>query len=100
MILKQVNEVKWYSILLDEILDIAWIEQLSIYLKYITYENNQTVIKEDYVGFIAFEKLDSRVISNKINSSLQEWSLNLNKLVGKGYDGASTMAGHVSGVYK
>lgn len=26
--------------------------------------------------------------------------LNLNKLIGQGYDGASTMAGHVSGIRK
>ncbi|CAI6364269.1 unnamed protein product [Macrosiphum euphorbiae] len=39
-------------------------------------------------------------ILNKIISSLQEWGLDLNKLVGQGYDGASTIAGHVSGVQK
>lgn len=100
MILKRVKEAECYSILADETMDIVGIEQLSICLKYVTYENNQTVIKEDFVGFISLEKLDSESISNKIISSLQEWGLDLNKLVGQGYDGASTMAGHVSGVQK
>ncbi|KAL4122488.1 hypothetical protein QTP88_014810 [Uroleucon formosanum] len=92
MILKRVKEAECYSILADETMDIAGIEQLSICLKYVTYENNQAVIKEDFVGFISLEKLDSESISNKIISSLQEWGLDLNKLVGQGYDGASTMA--------
>jgi len=100
MILKRVNEAECYSLLADETMDIAGIEQLSICLKYVTYENNQAVIKEDFVGFISLEKLDSESISNKIISNLQEWGLDLNKLVGQGYDGASTMAGHVSGVQK
>lgn len=100
MILKRVNEAECYSLLADETMDIAGIEQLSICLKYVTYENNQAVIKEDFVGFISLEKLDSESISNKIISNLQEWGLDLNKLVGQGYDGASAMAGHVSGVQK
>jgi len=100
IILKCIKEAECYSILVDETMDIAGIEQLSICIKYVTYENNQTVVKKDFVGFISLEKLDSESISNKIISSLQEWGLDLNKLVGQGYAGASTMAGHVSGVQK
>jgi len=98
MILKCEKEAECCTILAHETMDIAEIEQLSIFLKYVTYENNQTVINEVFVGFISLEKLDPESISNKIIFKLQEWGLDLSKLVGQGYDYASTMGGHVSGV--
>jgi len=36
----------------------------------------------------------------QILSSLESWGLDLNKLAGQGYDGASTMTGHIIGVQK
>jgi len=57
-------------------------------------------LKEDFIGFIALDKLDAESIAYKILSSLESWGFDLNKLVGQGYDGASTMAGHISGVQK
>lgn len=57
-------------------------------------------MKEDFVGFIALNKIDAKSIAFKIISSLVKWGLDLNKLVGQGDDGASTLAGHVSSVQK
>lgn len=99
-ILKRVKKANCFSILADETMDISGIEQLSICLRYVSYENSQPVIREDFIGFVALDHLDAKSIADKIISSLQEWDLDLNKLIGQGYDGASTMAGHISGVQK
>lgn len=98
--MNRVKNAECFSVLADETMDIQGVEQLSICLRYVFYENNQPVLKEDFVGFIALEKLDTESIAYKILSSLKSWGLDLNKLVGQGYDGASTMAGHISGVQK
>lgn len=70
------------SVLADETMDIQDVEQLSICLRYIFYENNQPVLKENFVGFIVLDKLDAETIAYKELSSLENWGLHLNKLVG------------------
>ena len=37
------------------------------------------------------EKMDAQTIADKIISSVTSWGLNMNNLVGQGYDGAVTM---------
>lgn len=93
-VLKHVNKAKYFSILAVETMNISDIEQLYIYLIYISYANSQPVLREDYIGFIALDKSNAKNIADQMMSSLQEWDLN--KLIRQGYDG--TMAGHISGV--
>lgn len=54
-------------------MDIQGVEQQSICLRYVFYENNQPVLKEDFVRFIALDKLDAESIAYKIISSLENW---------------------------
>jgi len=39
---------------------------------------------DNFVGFIALDKLDAESIAYKILLSLENWALNLNKLVEQG----------------
>lgn len=52
-------------------MNILGIEQLLICSRNVYYENNQAVIREDFLGFIALEMLNAEIISNNIISSLQ-----------------------------
>jgi len=79
IILKRVKNAECYSVLADETMDVKGVEQLSICLRYVFYENSQPVLKEDFVGFIALDKLDAESIAYKILSSLESWGLDLNK---------------------
>ncbi|KAF0714508.1 ATP-dependent DNA helicase PIF1-like, partial [Aphis craccivora] len=54
-------------------------KQLSICLRHVFYENNQPALIDNFVGFIALDKLDAESIAYKILLSLENWALNLNK---------------------
>lgn len=71
MILERIKRTECYSILVDETMDTCGVKQL-----------------------------DAESISNILIKSLLNWGLDLNKLIGQGYDDASTMSGKISGVRK
>ncbi|XP_031341628.1 zinc finger MYM-type protein 1-like [Photinus pyralis] len=91
------NEI--YSIMADESMDIAGIEQLSLGVRF--YDKKDKVIKEEFLGFTPLHHgLDAETIANAITNTLTNWGLNLQYAVGQGYDGCSTMAGKITGVHK
>lgn len=55
-------------------------------------------IREEFIGFVELTKTDAETISQSILSCMEQWGLDITKLRGQGYDGASVMSGHVSGV--
>lgn len=91
------NEV--FSILADETMDVSGVEQLSLGVRYV--DMTEKCIKEDFLGFTPLQDgLGAESVASAITSTLKAWGLNLNKVVGQGYDGCSTMAGHLTGVHK
>lgn len=55
-------------------------------------------IREEFIGFVELTKTDAETIAQSILSCMELWGLDITKLRGQGYDGASVMSGHVSGV--
>lgn len=98
--MEQIKKSEFYSVFADETMDICGTEQLSLWVIYTFIENRLPTMRENYLGFIALNKLDAESISNVIISSLINWALDLNKLIGQGYDGASTKAGFIRRVQK
>lgn len=90
----QINSSECFALLGDETLDVSGIEQFSLCARYV-YER---VLREDFLCFIRVYDLTSENISNEILKKCREIELNLNKLVGQGYDRAANMAGHITGV--
>ncbi|XP_049948070.1 uncharacterized protein LOC126456359 [Schistocerca serialis cubense] len=84
------DEVSQEKVLADETMDIAGTEQLSLSAPYFDLATN--VVSEDYLGFTPLARLDAKYISNTIISTLSTWGLNLDKMIGQGYDGCSMMA--------
>lgn len=101
-IIQEVKEASFYSVLADETADISGTEQLSIGVRYLRQDADEQkyVICEEFLGYIPLQKLDAKTISANILQFLSDSGLNLDQLVGQGYDGCSTMAGHVGGVQK
>ncbi|XP_049950007.1 52 kDa repressor of the inhibitor of the protein kinase-like [Schistocerca serialis cubense] len=79
-------------------MDIAGTEQLSLSARYFDHATN--VVREDFLGFTPLARLDVIHISNTIISTLSAWELNLDKMVGQGYDECSMMAGKIGRVQK
>lgn len=96
----KIKEAKYFTVLADESMDTNGTEQLSICLRYVDEEDGKAEIREDFFGFCPLLKQDAATISEAILSQLSKWGLEATLLRGQGYDGASTMSGHVSGVQK
>ena len=94
-IVAEANE-SFISVVADESCDISGKEQLSIVLRYIKGDK----VNESFTGFVEMSSVSAESISAAILAHLSRIGVDLRKLVGQGYDGASTMAGHVSGVQK
>ena len=93
--LAEANE-SFMSVVADESCNISGKEQLSIVLRYTKGDK----VNESFTGFVEMFSVSAESISAAILAHLYRISVDLRKLVGQGYDGASTMAGHLSGVQK
>ena len=91
----EANE-SFISVIADKSCDILGKEQLSIVLRYTKGDK----VNESFTGFVEMSSVSMESISAAILAHLSRIGLDLRKLVGQGYDGASTMAGHASGVQK
>ena len=94
-IVAEANE-SFISVAADESCDISGKEQLSIALRYTKGDK----VNESFTGFVEMSSVSAESISAAILAHLSRVGVDLRKLVEQGYDGASTMAGHVSGVQK
>lgn len=96
-IVDEVNRSAAFSLLADETADISGKEQLSVGVRFVDEKLNFTV-KEEFLGFAELSTLDAEGISSSILKFAENLGLDMNKLIGLGFDGCSTMAGHESGV--
>ena len=79
---------QYWSILADETLDCSTCEQVSLCIRYV----KENEVYEDFLGFVQIEKMDVQTIADRISSSVTSLGLNMDNLVGQGYDGAATMS--------
>ena len=91
----EANE-SFISVVADESCNISGKEQLGIVLRYTRGDK----VNESFTGFVEMSSVSAESIYAAILAQLSRIGVDLQKLVGQGYDGASTMAGHVSGVQK
>ncbi|XP_025412044.1 zinc finger MYM-type protein 1-like [Sipha flava] len=93
-----VKSRSFFSILADETADISGTEQLSIGIRYISFESENPVVKEEFLGFVALTDIHAKTVAKSIIHFLRHSGLNLNNLIGQGYDGFSAMSGIHNGV--
>lgn len=92
--------------LLDPDPEFCWIynisisrkEQLSIGVRFADVQDSEIIIREEFLGFSEILEFDAETIAAHIISKCQEFELDLNKMIGQGYDGCATMAGKINGV--
>ena len=80
----------------DDTTDVSVTEQLSICIRYV--DTNTYQIRGEFLDFVKLTELHSEQIADSIMKSLEKWGLSAQNLLGQGYDGATEMIGHVSGV--
>ncbi|XP_050310542.1 zinc finger MYM-type protein 1-like [Anthonomus grandis grandis] len=96
-IVEEVNFSDGFSIIADESVDIAGIEQISIGVRFV---DNTNCIREEFLGFSELSSLNAEGIAKTISNYCLDNGLNMEKSVGLGFDGCATMAGHENGVQK
>ena len=94
-LLRNIQEVGVFSVLADETRDVSNHEQLAICIRWV---DTEFVIHEDLIGLMHVEKTDANTLTTAIKDVLIRCSLPLSQCRGQGYDGASTMMGHLTGV--
>lgn len=88
-IVREVNNSSSFSLLVDETSDIAGVEQLSVGVRFV---DSSKSIREEFLQFSALKTLNSVDIATSILSFVEKCGLDMNKLVGLGFDGCSVMA--------
>ena len=87
-----------YRILVDESADISEKEQLSISIRF--YDQKEKHVREEFMGVVELEKTNAQTIADEINKSIVTLNIDVNKCVGRGYDGCATMSGKDRGAQK
>lgn len=95
-IVTKVKKGRFFSIMVDETTDVSTQEQLSFCVRYLDTEN--TVLCEDFLGFVAVNDLTGEGLTETILKMMAEFGLSLNDLRGQCYDGGANMAGKLRGV--
>ncbi|CAN7984652.1 unnamed protein product, partial [Ixodes hexagonus] len=85
-----------YSILADESADISGTEHLTLGIRFVDMKTK--ILRKEFLGMVSLEEMNAEAISTAILQALEELGLNLENLVGQGYDGCLSMSGCISGV--
>ena len=98
VIVHEVKEAKFFSVLADEATDSSNVEQLAIVVRYV---NNNFVICEEFLGFVpCTQGITGEALSKEITTFIEGIGLRMENCRGQRYDGAGNMAGKLSGVAK
>lgn len=98
-ILKEREEGKYYSIIVDATPDSAHIEQTTFILRYLHLnpEEKRYTIYERFLAFVNCNKKTGADIADLIKKTLEEHNIPLDKCRGQGYDNGSNMKGQYEG---
>ena len=87
--------------MIDETTDTSTKEQGSICVQYVRDRKGGQVSLEvckEFLGFVTVQRTDAETITAAVDGFGNSFGLDTDSLVGKGFDGAATMSGHVCGV--
>lgn len=85
------------SIMADETTDVSNVEQVTIFIHWVTEELE---VHEDFVGLYCVPAIDAATLTTVIKDVFLRLNLRFDRVRGQCYDGASAMSGSKSGVAK
>lgn len=89
-----------YALIADESTDVTNKEQISVCIRFVsTKEDGKHFIREEFLTFVHADKgTNAEELTTKFLETIQSVGLSVNDIRAQGYDGASVMSGHMSGV--
>lgn len=97
-IVRKCNKAECFSLLADEATDAATKEQISICIRFLDNSSDKCMLREEFLAFTEAEGLKGEILANTFLDCLRQHGVDLTKLRGQGYDGASNMSGKHRGV--
>lgn len=98
-LVQRINASGCFSLLADESMDISTTEQVSLCVRFVETDNfKKAIINEHFLCFVPIVDQTANNVTSVILQTTARLGLNLDLLVGQGYDGASTFSGCRSGV--
>ena len=98
-IVDKCNSSLFWSVMANEATAVSTKEQVSVC---VCYDRRNSLdgleVCEEFLGFCSVPVVNAEAITSAIVGLANSAGLNMARLVGKGFDGAATMSGHVSGV--
>ena len=95
IIINEVKEAIYFSLLADEAQDVSNKEQMPLVLRFVDKNGN---IREEFNKFILCdEDVSGAAISKSITTEIRSLGLDMQNYRGQGYDGAGNMAGKYQG---
>lgn len=95
-IVKNCNSAPFFGFIADEATDAATMEQMALCLRY--FDSNIGAVTENFIGFAECTSTTGENLSEAFLHQLRSSGVDLEKLRGQGYDGASNMSGKFRGV--
>lgn len=85
-----------FSLIIDETTDVSCRKAMVLVARYFDHITN--AVKDKFLGLIELDKCDSESIYKAVTSFLSIHNIPIKNLIGLATDGASTMAGHLTGL--
>ena len=95
LIKEELSAANCFSVMMDESTDLSHKEQVSVVVRYV---DKDYIIQERLVDIEHTDSTDSETLFQILLKSLSKVGLNIDKLIGQCYDGASNMRGVNAGV--
>ena len=89
-----INRSRFFSVLADETTDISCQEQLTLCARYVS---DDFVIEESFLQFVPITDLSGKNLASTILNNLSDIGIDVSKMRGQGYDGATAMSGRLNG---
>lgn len=96
-LIDRINHFKAFTIMADELADIAGVEQISICIRYISKIDGRFKICEDFLSFVPTELFTGKALADAILIFLESTDVDCNYMFGQCYDGARSMSGEFHG---
>ena len=97
-IIRDLKKAKFFSVMADETTDTSHHEQLCLCVRFIHEKDGKHSVREEFLQFHRADDLSGAGLSTQILDALKNHGLELEYLVGQGYDGAAAMSASFNGV--
>ena len=92
-LVSKINKAPFWSVILDTTSDITRVNQLSVVIRWVKVTNNSVEPTECFLGFVEVNSPDAQGLVDTTKRFSKELGIDILKLRGQGYDGASVISG-------